>query len=50
MQLSRFVTATKTCPTHYISVYVCDVTIVPRIASTAANKLRWRNCTDKNHY
>jgi len=25
---------------HYISVCVCDVTIAPRIASTAANKLR----------
>ena len=29
---------------------VCDVTIAPRIASTAANKLRWRNCPDKIHY
>jgi len=29
---------------------VCDVTIAPRIASPAANKLRWRNCPDKIHY
>jgi len=29
---------------------VCDVTIAPRIASTVANKLRWRNCPDKIHY
>jgi len=24
--------------------------IVPRITSTEANKLRWRNCPDKIHY
>jgi len=30
--------------------YVCDVTIAPRIASTVANKLPWRNCPDKIHY
>jgi len=30
--------------------YVCDVTIAPRIASTLANKLPWRNCPDKIHY
>ena len=29
---------------------VCDVTIAPKIASTAANKLRWRICPDKIHY
>jgi len=29
---------------------VSDVTIAPRIASTATNKLRWRNCPDKCHY
>jgi len=29
---------------------VHDVTIAPRIATTAANKLRWRNCPDKIHY
>jgi len=29
---------------------VCDVTIAPRNASTAANKLPWRNCPDKIHY
>jgi len=28
---------------------VCDVAIASRIASTAANKLRWRNCPDKIH-
>jgi len=28
----------------------CDVTNAPRIASTAANKLCWRNCPDKCHY
>ena len=30
--------------------YVCDVTFAPKIASTAANKLRWRICPDKIHY
>ena len=30
--------------------FVCDVTIAPRIASTVANKLCWRNCPDKCHY
>jgi len=35
---------------RYISVCVCDMTIAPRIASTAANNLRWRNCPDKIHY
>jgi len=35
---------------HYISVCVCDVKIARRIASRAANKLRWRNCSDKIHY
>jgi len=29
---------------------VCDVKIAPKIASTAANKLRWRNCPDKIPY
>jgi len=29
---------------------VCDVTIAPRIASTAANKLQWSNCSDKFRY
>ena len=29
---------------------VCDVTIAPRIASKAANKLRWKKCPDKIHY
>jgi len=29
---------------------VCNVTIAPRIASTAANKLRWRNCSGKTYY
>jgi len=29
---------------------VCDVPIAPTIASTAANKLRWRNCADNIHY
>jgi len=29
---------------------VRDVTIAPRIASTVANKLRWRNYPDKIHY
>ena len=29
--------------------WVCDVTIAPRIASTVANKLCWRNCPDKIH-
>jgi len=29
---------------------VCDVSIAPRIASTAANKLWWKNCPDKIHY
>ena len=29
---------------------VCDVTMAPRIASTATNKLRWRNCPDQIHY
>ena len=29
---------------------VCDVKIEPTIASTAANKLRSRNCPDKIHY
>jgi len=29
---------------------VCDVTIAPRIASTAANELRWKNYPDKIHY
>jgi len=29
---------------------VCDVTVARRIASTAANTLRWRNCPDKIHY
>jgi len=29
---------------------VCDVSIAPRIASTAANKLRWRICPDKIRY
>jgi len=29
---------------------VCDLIIAPTIASTAANKLRWRNCPDKIHY
>jgi len=36
---------------HFITFrYVCDVAIAPRIASTAANKLLWRNCPDKIHY
>jgi len=30
--------------------FVCDVTIAPRIASTVAKKLCWRNCPDKCHY
>jgi len=30
--------------------YVCDVTIAPKIASTAANKLHWKNCPYKIHY
>jgi len=34
---------------RYISVCVCDVTIAPRIGSTAGNKLRWRNCPHKIH-
>jgi len=29
---------------------VCDVMIAPRIASTAADKLPWRNYPDKIHY
>jgi len=29
---------------------VCDFGIAPRIASTAANKLRWRICPDRIHY
>jgi len=29
---------------------VCDVTIAPRIATTAANKLHWKNCPDKIYY
>jgi len=29
---------------------VCDVTIAQRIAPTAANKVRYRNCPDKCHY
>jgi len=29
---------------------LCDVTIAARIATTAANKLRWRNRPDKIHY
>jgi len=29
---------------------MCDVTIAPRIGSTAGNKLRRRNCPDKIHY
>ena len=37
---------------RYISVCVCvcDVTIALRIATTAAHKLRWRNCPDKIYY
>ena len=40
------------CPILAYSLHfgMCDVTIAPRIGSTAANKLHWRNCHDKIHY
>ena len=36
----------------WLITFLCvrDAKIAPRIASIAANKLRWKNCPDKIHY